>query len=730
MPKEYVCPESGCGKSFLRSSHLSRHRLNHRPTEIFQCSSCPKKFVRRDLFKRHEQRHEAGMWCRNCGGYNSSRQTCDDPQRHQTSQIPESMSMDSVEDANLRGTPSDPQSDPDNTGYGDTDNDEASDKDYHHISDRQPNYDIGDSIPEEQVRWLFYDPCTNIHAPCVDFESLFENTSADSNSVANGNSVSLSPQSSISGEDISAPSFAVQPPHVDLPASPNSSTSSSWITVRKNLLVALNTLTPDILTSSFFYPLNLCHFYDLYFLNYHPHFPILHPSTLDPATAPPLLIAAIVTLGSTLSDDDEHFRTSINIHDSLRYMVFNTRDFGPPASLWCLQTLLLIQTHEMMFSTRKHHQLSHVFHGALITLMKQGVTYSPLQTRSCSGDITTQEQSWHWWIEAQSSYRTAFFGFVMDAQHSFMFGRSCVLSVHDVQLLLPCADSLWECKSAQEWHRAMQKTPRSPGFLPVLKGLLGGTPIHSNCSPYARLILLHGLFSVTDHLKARELATLGAGQHSLESSARVGPIDTRKDTLKKALDTWSFSLVSRSSSLALEASKPLYHMAYVAIFTNMADIHILAGAPSLSGSLLSDSERFQAIGRLLSWSLKQESKKAIYHCLLLIQELMFTGQQYRARTDNIPLRPWSLYQATLVLWVYGFMVHDRGLWQKRRSSCSAEEYLVHMIMLLRDNSDEIRKVAWQTRELIRAVQASLEGCRWELLREAHGTLGKLIEKEA
>lgn len=28
MPKDNRCPESGCGKSFLRPEHLSRHRLN------------------------------------------------------------------------------------------------------------------------------------------------------------------------------------------------------------------------------------------------------------------------------------------------------------------------------------------------------------------------------------------------------------------------------------------------------------------------------------------------------------------------------------------------------------------------------------------------------------------------------------------------------------------------------------------------------------------------------
>lgn len=386
-----------------------------------------------------------------------------------------------------------------------------------------------------------------------------------------------------------------------------------------------------------------------------------------------------------------------------------------------------------MFSTRKHHQLAHIFHGAIITLMKRGVAY---QNTAQTPGTTPLEQSWHQWIEMQGSNRTAFFGFIMDAQHSFMFGHTCILSVHDVRLPLPCADVLWDCTKAEDWDRMMRKTPESPGFLPVLKRLLARTPIPPHCSPYARFILLHGLFSVTAHLKARDSATLGVGRMSTANSPRLDAIDTWKETLERAMDTWSFSLVSRSSSLALEASRPLHRMAYVAIYTDINDIHILAGAPSLLGSLLSNNDRLRATARVRLWSEREESKKALYHCLLLIQETIFTGQLYRATKDNIALRPWSIYHASLILWAYGAMARERSQPQppdpntisRRRemSSFSAEEYLVRMLMLLRHDSSDIDVVAQETSELLQAVRESLEGCRWELLQEAYDTLGRLI----
>lgn len=65
LQEKYRCPHPDCCKSFTRMEHLSRHKLNHWPKEIFKCSyvfpganiPCGKTFVRKDLLVRHEKRH-------------------------------------------------------------------------------------------------------------------------------------------------------------------------------------------------------------------------------------------------------------------------------------------------------------------------------------------------------------------------------------------------------------------------------------------------------------------------------------------------------------------------------------------------------------------------------------------------------------------------------------------------------------------------------------------------
>lgn len=61
----YKCPHPACDKSFTRQEHLSRHKLNHWPKEIFKCTYvfpntglvCNRTFVRKDLLARHVKRH-------------------------------------------------------------------------------------------------------------------------------------------------------------------------------------------------------------------------------------------------------------------------------------------------------------------------------------------------------------------------------------------------------------------------------------------------------------------------------------------------------------------------------------------------------------------------------------------------------------------------------------------------------------------------------------------------
>jgi hypothetical protein len=129
---------------------------------------------------------------------------------------------------------------------------------------------------------------------------------------------------------------------------------------------------------------------------------------------------------------------------------------------------------------------------------------------------------------------------------------------------------------------------------------------------------------------------------------------------------------------------------------------------------------------------------------------MFTRSRYAAAEDTIILKPWVLYNTTLVLWAYGAIREGAddsgyagangngdengrpGRQEHAQGQWTAEEYLAQMLNgLMGDGSSGDHgqlKGANRTTGLVTAVRDALEGCRWALLEEAKETLGRLPEQ--
>lgn len=408
-----------------------------------------------------------------------------------------------------------------------------------------------------------------------------------------------------------------------------------------------------------------------------------------------------------------------------------------------------------MFSTRRLHEMSHIFHYSIVTvsttllescyclalilskLMRRGSCYSPNED---IGDMSSLEKAWHRWIERELSHRAAYFAFVMDAQHSSIFGHSAAINLTDIQLPLPCADSLWEAPSAVDWHRERAKVQPCPLFLPALRALLSQHPIPHTYSPFARFVLLHGLFALTRHMLTRDqtascMSTKGSEtrQQTAEITDDEDPSptpepDNWRDRMDRAIDTWSFSLLSQTPSLCLEAARPLQRIAHLSIYVSLIDFHVLAGAPNLSTGVRTTQDSVQyanAYQRISQWAHSRNVNRVLRHCLLLIQETMFTRARYIAAEDNIILRPWVLYNTVLVLWAFGATTASSET-STATAEWTAEEYLSYMLNALMGDGDLSRlQAASNIGGLIKTVHKAMENCRWELLEEAREILGRI-----
>ncbi|EKD13377.1 hypothetical protein MBM_08460 [Drepanopeziza brunnea f. sp. 'multigermtubi' MB_m1] len=55
--RQHPCSYAGCGKSFSRKEHLSRHEKTHDPQNLLTCQVCGREFNRNDSLQRHLARH-------------------------------------------------------------------------------------------------------------------------------------------------------------------------------------------------------------------------------------------------------------------------------------------------------------------------------------------------------------------------------------------------------------------------------------------------------------------------------------------------------------------------------------------------------------------------------------------------------------------------------------------------------------------------------------------------
>ena len=135
---------------------------------------------------------------------------------------------------------------------------------------------------------------------------------------------------------------------------------------RAKIISTLSSI-PDLETNPNFTLERLRQYYDNYWTFFHPQIPILHKAMGVIDDMPVLLLITLVHMGMA-REPDEAGELSDVIHDKLRWLVFGSEHFRPPAKLWVLQCLLLIEVFGKLCTMRLHHEMAHIFHGTLITV--------------------------------------------------------------------------------------------------------------------------------------------------------------------------------------------------------------------------------------------------------------------------------------------------------------------------------------------------------------------------
>lgn len=379
---------------------------------------------------------------------------------------------------------------------------------------------------------------------------------------------------------------------------------------------------------------------------FHPQYPLMHRPSFDPNNCPLGLLWTLILIGAAY-DHSNAFSNRICEH--LRFAVFQSPDFNPPAALWVIQALLIIEIYEKTISTRKYHERAHIHHAATIQLIRRG-------SNLFDDTESNEPDPWHKWIHAEARKRAALMAFILDVFDAALFGHPLMMSVHEIRLSLPCSESLW---SEYPSEKAPLPRPSNQPFLGELKKTLNKK--HVDTGPFGRRVLLAGLLCISIQMQQRDLQVSSVGwgafkntwrdiltpafdfwkrdhDMSLKKSSEQEQLRTQEvisepallDKLPTNLNSYSFLLRTQG------CTSPFYHLSHILMFTSILDFQVYAGCPSTFNHPIRKSEFDSAARRIKGFVQNICGKQALWHAVRFLREMFLASpKEIISRNNNI-----------------------------------------------------------------------------------------------
>lgn len=425
---------------------------------------------------------------------------------------------------------------------------------------------------------------------------------------------------------------------------------------------------------------------DLFFTQFNTTYPLIHMPTFNASTTEPLLLLSILLLGATYLDKAAH-QLAVCIHDVIRPSIFAHAGFSARPELWTLQTILLVECFGKSRAGQKQHDMSHLFHGLLINLIRRSDCQSVTKTPGPQDGVSLAE-AWKLWAIAEQKKRLALLCFMWDTQHAVLFCQSLCMSAFELRCSMPCAQAVWEAPDAELWARAWpsptRQTPSPTSdpvgpsmFLPTLKFYLSAQPSGAsthNLDALGQVLVLHGLMSIAWDMQRRDQTSLGV-------VSTTGPASW-KDLLSKAYDRWKADFDSYCHDAALASSdsgdssasewsafsaayRAVYHAAQALLNMDFLDVQIYAGARHILGRPVQQQDYVRSSRVVKRWASnsRERAAAAAWHGAGMLRDLMTGDGSADSGGSGKPMMesphltslfhvPWCLYLATLSCWAF------------------------------------------------------------------------------
>lgn len=616
----FACDYPDCDRAFSRADHLSRHKRNHDVSRNYRCTwpQCLMTFTRSDIKDKHYKRHLTKSNSENSilesalVDFDDLNQDANPSEnvRFPNRQLPELNlnTQPNIESPNVLSTI-------DSQDYQDTDS--------------FPR--LGKTLsPSDLIEWLFH----------------------EENSIPYESDV-LSHQNGSKGFDF-------------LEVFQLKNHSSQRKLVSESLRDSFITLIPSLGSNIDFSIPKLERALEIYWLIYHPQYPILHRPSFATAESNPLLLLAMIMLGTSLSSctgKSEDFENPNLMADEiaipLRWLIFSHGECKPPAKAWVVQSLLLLETYEITSSSRFLHERAYLHHGSKVQLLRR----SPVLGGDHSNDEVGKK-----WIEAESIKRATLMAFYLDTVHATVYGHMIILYAHQIKLSLPCEEELWENENEYP-----SKVTSPPKFLSTLKKLLHRRKVETGA--FGKKILLAGLLTIMFQMQQKDLQLSFLEWNTMKESW--------KQTISLAIDVWRVDICTKDGccdtlnslkfpqeeveklppSLRLDDKRckfGLYHISQIYMRISHYDYIIYAGAPRRMNVKAGMSQYKGVEARINDWSNSINGGVSVIHAYLFLSEMLLSednddiSYSYDPNGDPFLHRRNIIASAVLVIFAYNF----------------------------------------------------------------------------
>ncbi len=378
-----------------------------------------------------------------------------------------------------------------------------------------------------------------------------------------------------------------------------------------------------------------------YWKHFHPSFPIVYKPNFVTNTPPPLLLSAVLAIGSFYDSRPDAKLYSLALQEiATKLLRQRGETITSRSRIADLQTVLLLEILSKYSSRHATPETSARFRALYASLhqTRQTLVQNPLAVFKTLNKERSEEdlkRAHKFWLEHEARQRIFHACAVLDAQQVALFEQRPTIITHSNLPIksgdtrggtyLPCDEALWEVNPLEEWSvKAGQAVPEDVN---AARASYQATSVHD----YS--FFQHQIINVNASANQRCLEEMSSPpqQKALPSKTRFN-----------------------------------YHVFQMAKHVPVRSLLIVAGESWFLGKKIEQEAEYNQAKRILHEWIAQASAsnpsmqvanslKAHWHALKVLRMMVAPSETTRQfETTSMLHEDWSIYLAALVCWAHGY----------------------------------------------------------------------------